>query len=161
MPPEALFDVSTVDCNRIVADKEAIRKINPQRFEMEQLDAIVYLDRTRHLIVGYKDVRSDEVWVRGHMRGFPLMPGVMIGAAAAQLTSYYWKSSGAIEGDFIAFGGMDEVRFRGPVHIGDRLVLVGKSQKYHRRKVEMQAQGYVGATMVFQGLMIGVPFYKP
>ena len=46
MPPEALFDVRTVDFSRVVADKEAIHKVNPQRFEMEQLDAIVHLDRT-------------------------------------------------------------------------------------------------------------------
>jgi 3-hydroxyacyl-[acyl-carrier-protein] dehydratase len=160
MPPEALFDIRAVDYNRVVVDKEAIRKVNPQRFEMEQLDAIVYLDRAVHLVIGYKDVRADEFWVRGHMPGFPLMPGVLICEAAAQLTGWYWMSTGRIQGDFVAFGGMENVRFRGPVHVGDRLVLIAKGEKFDRRRVVMQVQGFVDGAMVFHGEMIGVPFKK-
>ena len=44
MPPVALVDPSTFDTSRVVADREAIRLGNPQRFEMEQLTAIIYLD---------------------------------------------------------------------------------------------------------------------
>jgi len=160
MPPEALFDVRMVDCSRVVVGKEEIRKVNPQRFEMEQLDAIVHLDRAAGIVVGYKDVRADEFWVRGHMPGFPLLPGVIMCEAAAQLTGWYWMSTGKIKADFVAFGGMENVRFRGPVHVGDRLILVAKGEKFDRRKVVMQVQGYVGNTMVFHGEMIGVPFTK-
>ena len=53
------------------------------------LDGIVLIDPGRHLIVGYKDVRPDEFWVRGHMPGFPLLPGVLMCEAAAQLSCYY------------------------------------------------------------------------
>ncbi len=56
MPPELHFDVAQVDCTRIVADREAIRLVNPQRFEIEQLDAIVHVDTSQHLVIGYKDV---------------------------------------------------------------------------------------------------------
>ncbi len=160
MPREALLDLSTVDFNHIVVDQDGIRQINPQRYEMEQLNAIVHMDRENHIVVGYKDVRPDEFWVRGHMPGFPLMPGVIMCEAGAQLTAYYWKSSGLIEGDFIAFGGMENVRFRGPVRIGDRFVIVAKSLKFHRRQVHMRVQGFVGKTMVFEGDVIGVPFHK-
>ena len=85
MPPVALVDPATIDTSRVLADGEAIRRGNPQRFEMEQLTAIVFLDQADHLIIGYKDVRDDEFWVRGHMPGYPLMPGVMMCEAAAQL----------------------------------------------------------------------------
>ena len=85
MPPELHFDLAKIDFSNVVADLDAIRKVNPQRFEMEQLDAIVMVDFAQKLIVGYKDVRFDEFWVRGHMPGYPLMPGVLMCEAAAQL----------------------------------------------------------------------------
>ena len=89
MPPAALIDPATIDTSRVLADQEGIRRINLQRFEMEQLSAIVSVDRDQHLIVGYKDVLPDEFWVRGHMPDYPLMPGVLMCEAAAQLCSYY------------------------------------------------------------------------
>ncbi|NDH07409.1 beta-hydroxyacyl-ACP dehydratase, partial [bacterium] len=62
MPPEAIIDYTEMDFNRIVAGPEEIRKLNPQRFEMEHLDGIVHLDTENHIVVGYKDVRHDEFW---------------------------------------------------------------------------------------------------
>ena len=72
MPPGALFDMSQLNFDQVVADREEIHRYNPQRFEMEQLTAIVHLDPDKNLIVGYKDVAADEFWVRGHMPGYPL-----------------------------------------------------------------------------------------
>jgi 3-hydroxyacyl-[acyl-carrier-protein] dehydratase len=158
MPPEALFDVRSIDCSRVLVDQDGIRKVNPQRFEMEHLTAIVHEDTAQHLIVGYKDVRSDEFWVRGHMPDHPLLPGVVICEAAAQLAGYYCRAHNLLGGAFIAFGGMDNVRFRGPVYPGDRLILVAKAVKVHRRQVLSQTQGFVNGTMVYQGDIIGVPF---
>jgi len=158
MPPEAVFDVTKLDFNRVVADQEGIRRVNPQRFEMEHLNAIVHLDRERNLIVGYKDVGADEFWVRGHMPGYPLLPGVLMCEAGAQLCSYYSVISDLLqEGYFIGFGGLEQVRFRGVVRPGDRLVLVAKAHKLHRRQTVFTVQGFVGAVMVFHGEIIGVP----
>src|SRR6266849_4915844 len=112
MPPEAHFELGHVDLSRVVADLEAIRRVNPQRFEMEQLTAIVLVDPEQRLVVGYKDVRPDEFWVRGHMPGYPLMPGVLMCEAAAQLCNYYLVTQGLLGGDFIAYGGLENVRFR-------------------------------------------------
>jgi 3-hydroxyacyl-[acyl-carrier-protein] dehydratase len=111
------------------------------------------------LAVGYKDVTEKEFWIPGHMPGFPLMPGVLICEAAAQLCCYYYCTNHRVDrGDFLAFGGMENVRFRGPVRPGDRLVLVAKVLKMTHRQVVCTAQGFVGATMVFHGDIIGVPF---
>jgi 3-hydroxyacyl-[acyl-carrier-protein] dehydratase len=160
MPPEVHFDPARLDLNSTLADQEAIRKVNPQRFEMEQLTAIVLLDPERQLIAGYKDVRPDEFWVRGHMPDYPLMPGVLMCEAAAQLCAYYTFTQGLLQGDFIAFGGMENVRFRGTVHPGDRLVLIGKGLRLHRRQTVFNVQGFVGSTMVFHGDIIGVPLTR-
>src|SRR5437588_595188 len=161
MPPPALFDVSQLDFGRVLADQEAIRRVNPQRFEMEQLTAIVHLDRDQHLAIGYKDVRYDEFWVRGHMPGYPLMPGVLMCEASAQLCSYYTMSQHSLNpGDFLGFGGMENVRFRSPVHPGERLILISKQTRFNRRQMIYNVQGFVKDTMVLHGDIIGVPLKR-
>ncbi len=157
MPPAALIDPATIDTARILADQEAIRLINPQRFELEQLSAIVSMDRERNLIIGYKDVRPDEFWVRGHMPEYPLMPGVLMCEAAAQLCSYYCQVINLIDGGFVGFGGLEEVRFRGQVRPGNRLVMIAQATRLHRRQTVFETQGFVDTNMVYHGRIIGVP----
>ena len=157
MPPVMHFDPARVDCGNLIADREAIRAVNPQRHEMEQIDGIVYIDDSERIIIGFKDVRLDEFWVRGHMPDYPLMPGVLICEAAAQLSSFFCKEVRLHDEGFIAFGGMEDVRFRGQVRPGDRLVLIGKGSRLHRRHTIFDCQGFVGTNMVFHGRIIGVP----
>ncbi len=157
MPPAPLVDPQSIDTSRVIADLETIRKINLQRFEMEQLSAIVHADTAENLVIGYKDVAHDEFWVRGHMPGFPLMPGVLICEAAAQICSYYCHVVNLVGKDaFIGFGGMEEVRFRGQVRPGDRLIIVAKAEKLHRRQTTFDTQGFVNGQMVYHGRIIGV-----
>jgi 3-hydroxyacyl-[acyl-carrier-protein] dehydratase len=156
MPPAPLVDPAMIDTSRVLADRDGIHGYNPQRFEMEQLTAIVMIDQKHKLIIGYKDVSPDEFWVRGHMPDYPLMPGVLMCEAAAQLSSYYCKAVGLYEDGFVGFGGMEDVRFRGQVKPGDRLILVGKGVRLHRRHSIFEVQGFVGTNMVFHGRVIGV-----
>lgn len=156
MPPVAMVDPSTIDTSQILFDQEAIRRGNPQRFEMEQLNAIVHVDQDENLIVGYKDVHDDEFWVRGHMPDYPLLPGVLMCEAAAQLCSFYCHLIKLAPGGFIGFGGMEDVRFRGQVRPGDRLVIMAKATRIHRRQTMFEAQGFVDGNMVFHGKIIGV-----
>jgi 3-hydroxyacyl-[acyl-carrier-protein] dehydratase len=160
MPPALHFDLARLDFGHVLADAEAIRLVNPQRFEMEQLTAIILLDTSQHLIVGYKDLEANAFWVRGHMPGYPLMPGVLMCEAAAQLCSYYVLTQDVLQGDFVGFGGLENVRFRGLVRPGDRLVLVGKGIRIHRRQTIFNVQGFVGSAMVFHGDVIGVPMTR-
>ena len=160
MPPVALVDPATIDTSRVLYDRDGIRQGNPQRFEMEQLTAIVACEPERHLIVGYKDIEPDEFWVRGHMPGYPLLPGVLMCEAAAQLCSYYIVTRGLNQGDFIGFGGLENVRFRGMVRPGDRLVLVAKGLRVHRRQTVFNVQGLVRGTIVFHADIIGVPLVR-
>jgi len=143
-----------------VCDREGLRAINPQRFEMEQLDAIVHVDRQSHLCIAYEDVRPDEFWVRGHMPDYPLLPGVLMCEAAAQLVSYYTMTAGMKEGDFLGFGGMEDVRFREPVRLGDRLLLIGKGRRVNRRQTIFDVQGFVGKSLVFHVQIIGIKMSK-
>jgi 3-hydroxyacyl-[acyl-carrier-protein] dehydratase len=157
MPPEAHIEPAQLDLGHVVVDREMIRRVNPQRFEMEQLDAIVLLDLERKLVAGYKDVRHDEFWIRGHMPGYPLMPGVLMCEAAAQMCSYYVVTAGLLTSDFIGFGGLEKVRFRGVVRPGDRLVMIGKGLRLNRRQTIFNVQGFVNDSMVFHADVIGLP----
>jgi 3-hydroxyacyl-[acyl-carrier-protein] dehydratase len=162
MPPEAILDPASLDLGRVIADREAIRKLNPQRFEMEQLDAIVLFEPENHRIIGYKDVRADEFWVRGHMPGMPLLPGVLMCEAAAQLCSYYIMTQNLMgEGNIVGFGGLENVRFRAAVRPGDRLVMIAQGIKLHRRQSLFTVQGFVGPNMAFHADVIGVPLPAP
>jgi 3-hydroxyacyl-[acyl-carrier-protein] dehydratase len=160
MPPEPHFQPAGLDFSRVLVDREGIRKVNPQRYDMEQLDGIVHLDRERHVIAGFKEVHADEFWVRGHMPGYPLLPGVLMCEAAAQLCSYYTAGLDLMQGDFVGFGGLENVRFRAPVHPGERLVLVAKAIKLHRRQTIFNVQGFVCSVMVFHADIIGVPIMQ-
>ena len=161
MPPPPLYDLSTIDFSRPVFDIDAIRRINPQRNEMEQLSAVVYVDTVNHGLVGYKDVTEDEFWVPGHMPGFPLMPGVVMCEAAAQLAAFYAQKYRLLGGDFVGFGGMDEIRFRGPVFPNCRLVLMARMTELRpNRRATFDFQGIVENRLVFTGSMIGVPISR-
>jgi 3-hydroxyacyl-[acyl-carrier-protein] dehydratase len=152
---DLILDFSEYDLNNVVADTEAIRSCNPQRFEMEQLTAICYEDKERGICVGYKDLGPNEFWVRGHMPGLPLMPGVIMCEAAAQLSSYFSHRYNLMEG-VIGFGGLEDVRFRGVVRPGDRFVIVCQMLKVRRSIMTCAFQCFVNQNLVCEGELKGV-----
>lgn len=162
MPPRLLYDIEQFRDCPVLFDIEEIRKINPQRYAMEHLTAILMVDREHHGLVGYKDVTDQEFWVSGHMPDFPLMPGVILCESAAQLAGFYARKYNLLGvGDFLGFGGMNEVRFRAPVFPGDRLLLMVKTTLVKPgRRAEFDFQGFVAEKMVFSGSMIGVPISR-
>lgn len=162
MPPQAFFDYKAFNYDKPLYNLDDIRKVNPQRHEMEQLSGVVWIDRQNHGIVGFKDVTEDEFWIKGHMPGFPLMPGVILCEAAAQLAAFYARKFSLLgAGDYLGFGGMDAVRFRSPVYPSCRLVIGARATRLKpRMRAEFEFQGFVGEKLVFHGSMIGVPISR-
>jgi 3-hydroxyacyl-[acyl-carrier-protein] dehydratase len=156
MPPPLLFDLSQIDLKgKPLFNKEAICKMNPQRFEMQQLDGILWYDKEKYLILGYKDVTENEFWVRGHIPGRPLMPAVIMIEAAAQLSSFFVKQVYEVEG-FIGFASIDSAKFRATIEPGTRLYLLGHITKLKSRKFTCSVQGVVDDTMVFETVVSGL-----
>jgi 3-hydroxyacyl-[acyl-carrier-protein] dehydratase len=155
---ELLFDLSGIDLNHVVADIETIRKFNPQRFEMEHLTAIVHEDPEHNRCIGYKDITREEFWVRGHMPNMPLMPGVIMLEAIAQMCSYFVQRYDLLGAAMVGFGGLEDVRFRDPVVPGDRLYVLCELDKVRRgRMIVSRFQGVVNGTVVVEGVLKGIP----
>lgn len=154
---DRIIDPTELDLGRIVADIDVIRRVLPQRDAMEQLTAIVYDDVERHICVGYRDISDDEFWVSGHMPGMPLMPGVVMCEAAAQVLSYHVQIHKLSGVEMVGFGGLDNVKFRGMVRPGDRLVVAIEVTKQRRgRMVQCRFQEFVRATLVCEGELTGI-----
>ena len=159
MPQPFIVPISEIPTQPLMGiDK--IREMIPQRYEMEQLTGILMFDRERGITVGYKDVTENEFWVRGHIPGRPLMPGVIMCEAAAQLCSFYFRmcqpDGNGDPGGFLGFGGMDGVRFRGTVVPGDRFIIVAKNLKLGTRIKIFETQGIVGDKLVFEARISGI-----
>jgi 3-hydroxyacyl-[acyl-carrier-protein] dehydratase len=155
MPPVQLFDLSTIDLTKIVFDRTAIDEVNPQRYEMQHLDGIIWYNKEKFLVLGYKDVTENEFWVRGHIPGRPLMPGVIMIEAAAQLSSVFVKRVYELKG-FIGFSSIDFANFRRTVEPGQRLYLLGYISAFKSRKYTAVVQGVVDGKMVFDTQISGM-----
>lgn len=155
MAPPLLYDLTKVDMNRTVVPIEEIRKVLPQRFEMEQLSGIVHIDDENNTIIGYKDITLDEFWVRGHIPGRPLMPGVMMIECAAQLCAY-WTSCKFPELGFIGFAKCDETRFRGTIIPPNRLYMIACMVELTKRKAVGRCQGLCNGILVFEAVITGM-----
>ncbi|HEV3415237.1 MAG TPA: 3-hydroxyacyl-ACP dehydratase FabZ family protein [Pirellulales bacterium] len=154
---DLILDFSEYDVDHVIADQDEIRRYNLQRFEMEQLTAVIYADAERGICAGYKDLTDDEFWVRGHMPTVPLMPGVMMCEAAAQLSSYFAQKFDLLGCKVVGLGGLEEVRFRGTVVPGDRLVVVVERLKVRRSAMILcRFQGFVRETLVVEGKIMGI-----
>jgi 3-hydroxyacyl-[acyl-carrier-protein] dehydratase len=162
MPPKAFFDYRQYNYDKPLFGLDEIRKINPQRHEMEQLSGVVWVDQSIHGVIGFKDLTDDEFWIKGHMPGFALMPGVLLCEAAAQLAGFYARKYNVLQyGDYLGFGGMDNVRFRGPVFPPARLIICARGTRIKPRiRAEFEFQGFVNDKLVFNGSMIGVPIVR-
>jgi 3-hydroxyacyl-[acyl-carrier-protein] dehydratase len=157
VPPRLLVDPATLDFSKVEFDLAAVQERIPQRHEMAFLDRVHFLDRERSLAVGSRDIRGDEFWVRGHIPGRPILPGVLSVEALAQLCTFYFKCVYPEDARFFGFGGVDGVKFRGTVAPGDRLVLACRATDVRPRRAVFEAQGIVGDRLVVEAVITGMP----
>lgn len=159
MPPRAIIPLDRIDVGKVVADIEDIRRANPQRFDMEQLSYICHFDPDAGEVAGVLNVSDEPFWAPGHIPGRPLMPGVIMIEAAAQLCSWSVRQvydPEAYRDRFFGFGGIDNVKFRGTVLPGQRLLLLGTQGELRPRRAAFHTQGWVNGKMAFQGDIAGM-----
>ena len=159
MPPKSLIPLELIDLDEVVAGIEDIRNANPQRFEMEQLSRICHFDPDAGAVAGVLDVPQEPFWARGHIPGRPLMPGVLLIEAAAQMCSWAVRQvydPEAYKGRFFGFGGVDDVKFRATVLPGQQLLIVGGNGDVRPRRAVFDTQGWVDGKMAFQARITGM-----
>jgi 3-hydroxyacyl-[acyl-carrier-protein] dehydratase len=156
MPPPTILDPTQLDFSNVVADRAAIERINPHRHEFALLDAVVLMDLQHNVFAGYHDIRPDAFWIRGHIPGRPLFPGVLMIEAAAQLASFLYHHAYPGMG-FLGFTGVDAVKFRGIVEPPCRFVIIGRGKQVRPRRMICDTQGFVGTSLVFEAEITGMP----
>ena len=105
-----------------VLDVNKIREIIPHRYPFLLIDRITYLEPGLKAI-GYKNVSTNEPFFQGHFPGNPIMPGVLIIEALAQLGCVSMLVKEEYKNMIGLFAGIDSARFKRPVVPGDKLEL--------------------------------------
>jgi beta-hydroxyacyl-ACP dehydratase FabZ len=128
---------------------EDILRILPHRYPFLLVDRILSLEPWKR-IVGVKNVTFNEPFFQGHFPGRPIMPGVLIIEAMAQVGGILALLSmpGTLVNPSIFLMGVDKVRFRKPVVPGDQLRLELTTLRSGKKFWKMQGQAFVNQTMV-------------
>jgi 3-hydroxyacyl-[acyl-carrier-protein] dehydratase len=156
-----IVDFSLFDHAKPIASLTDVNGCNHQRFEMGQLDGILFEELETNRCVGYKDTSAAEFWVRGHMPGFALMPGVVMCEAAAQVSSYFTVKYDLLGCDVVGLGGIENVRFRGSLFPGERLTMMVRGTKLRRGGlIACEFQGWVDQRIIVTGELKGVPLFE-
>jgi 3-hydroxyacyl-[acyl-carrier-protein] dehydratase len=153
----ALFlDLSKIVLDKLIITREEIYQRLPHRFEFMQLDGIVHADIEARLAVGLREIREDEFWVRGHIPGRPLFPGVLMLETAAQMAAYFTH---LVEPNdrFYGFGGVDRVKFRAAVSPPARMYFILKALELRPRRTVCDAQGILDGQLAFEARITGMP----
>ena len=120
----------------------------PHRFPFLLVDRIAAFSKGEK-IVGVKNVTINEPFFQGHFPGHPIMPGVLILEAMAQVGGVYAQLAGEVEeGKVPYFVGIDQARFRKPVLPGDVLRLELNLTSLRRGIYTFAGQAFVGDKLV-------------
>lgn len=119
----------------------------PHRYPFLLVDRI--LELTADSVVGLKNVSINEPFFQGHFPDQPIMPGVLIIEAMAQVGGILAFSLLSVQQrSAVYFMGMDRVRFRKPVRPGDQLILKVKLVKQRGAVFKMNGEAFVDDQMV-------------
>ena len=110
---------------------QQIQEIIPHRFPFLLVDRIIEIEWGRRA-VGIKNVSIGEPFFQGHFPGYPVMPGVLIIEALAQVGAVALLGSEEFRGKMALFAGIDNVRFKRQVVPGDTLRLEVEMGKMRR-----------------------------
>jgi len=137
----------------IMLDVKEIQKILPHRYPFLLVDKIIELEENKRA-VGIKNVTFNEPFFTGHFPGHPIMPGVLIIEAMAQVGGVAFLISTEHKGKLPIFVGIDKVRFRRPVVPGDQLRIEINVVKLRGNLGKVEGKAYVDGKVAAEGLLM-------
>ena len=127
--------------------REKLKEILPQREPMLLVDEIVHNEDGT--VTGKYTVRGDEYFLQGHFPGNPIVPGVILCEMAAQSSCLLMAEK--VRGKTTLFAGMNNVKFKNPVRVGDTVEFTCKTIRSISVFYFMQAEGKVNGKLVMKG----------
>jgi beta-hydroxyacyl-ACP dehydratase FabZ len=128
-----------------------IQEVLPHRYPFLLVDRIVEMEMGRR-VVGLKNVSINEPFFAGHFPGHPIMPGVLILEAMAQVGGYLLMRSLGVRGEkkLLYFTGIDGARFRRPVVPGDQIRFEVEVLQSRRQMCRMKGRALVDGVLAVE-----------
>jgi len=130
-----------------VLDIRRIQKILPHRYPFLLVDKIIEVEGDTR-IKGVKNVSFNEQFFQGHFPGTPIMPGVLIVEAMAQVSGLLFAQRLEHTGKLAVLLSMDGVKLRKSVVPGDQLILIAETIRLRKRTAQCQCKAMVGESVV-------------
>lgn len=152
-PPESTTESSETQV-KTTFTLEEIQKLLPHRYPFALVDRIIdYVPGEK--AVGIKNVTFNEPHFQGHFPGRPIMPGVLIVEAMAQVGGIVLSQIPGVDGRLCVFAGIDKVKFRRPVVPGDQLIITTDLITMKRLRFgKMKARAEVDGQLACEGTLM-------
>ena len=148
-----LQDYKVSPRNAPALDVNKIMKILPHRYPFLLVDRILHFERYKH-VTGIKNVTVNEPFFQGHWPDVPVMPGVLIVEAMAQVSSVLiFGENGEPDGQLAFFMGVDKAKFRQTVVPGDQLVIECEMMHLRHNACKVRAVAKVDDAIAAEAMM--------
>ena len=135
-------------------DIRQILDVLPHRYPLLLVDRIITIEEGKR-IVGIKNVTFNEPFFQGHFPGYPIMPGVLIVEAMAQVGAVLMlRSMPDRDRKLVYFAGIDGAKFRRPVVPGDQIRFEVEILKARARTARLRGEAYVGDDLVAEAELL-------